>query len=169
MPRKSVPSQCKCNTTILYWIDENDPNHDPNPGDDGASPVYGPCGAETRGGNFAPGHDAKLKGVLIKLHRQGAAFNFTEGSMLVGSDPMTEALKFGWGRFLTHQPKRRVRKSRSEGGVSESPQFPKAVVVKVGRWVYNGQVLSDGRVIYQDKKGNTLETTSDKIQKGGRK
>lgn len=164
MPRKSVPSPCKCNTTIQYWIDENDPNNDPEPGADNATPVFGPCNQQTKGGNFAPGHDAKLKGLLIKLHRAGASYNFVDGDLnIIGSDPMTEALKFGWGRFLTHQPKRRVRKTRTSEGGAEAPNFPKAVTVKVGRWTYSAQQLSDGRVLYQDKKGNTLETTTDKI------
>lgn len=31
------------------------------------------CGSETKGGRFLPGHDARLKGVLLKQLREGDA------------------------------------------------------------------------------------------------
>lgn len=166
MPRKSVPTPCVCNTKVEYMVTADDfPEMEGEERDNFVDyPVYGPCGATTKGGNFAPGHDAKLKGLLIRLNRQGADYNYLEGALLIGSDPMVHASQYGWGRFLTYQPKRRVRKARTtEGGEPQRSEFPKAVEVKIGRWTYKAQQLSDGRVIYQDKKGNTLEADPSKI------
>lgn len=166
MPRKSTTRPCTCNTTVQYALTADDfPELEGEERENFAEyNVYGPCGANTRGGLFAPGHDAKLKGLLIKLRRAGQDYAYIEGSTLRHVDPLSVAMQYGWSKFITHQPKRRTRSTRSaQGNATPQAQFPKAVQVKIGRWTYNGQQLSDGRVLYQDRKGNTLEAPAGKV------
>ena len=163
MPRKSTPSPCKClavEATIVTAADFPELSEE-EVANFIEYPIYGECGEMTKGGNFAPGHDAKLKSVLIQRHRAGMDYERYEGGLLVSGSPMVVAKAFGWEKFLQHEPKRRVRKERSEK--AEGGEFPKVVRIKVGRWFYEGQLLSDGRVIYFDKKNNMQEGSKAQI------
>lgn len=134
--------------------------------------IYGQCGSVTQG-TFAPGHDAKLKGVLLKLAVRGLPYIFTDGGMLVEADPKVELANRGWIHFLAaSQAKfdRRVAaiakksdarvarkvKAAAKAAKVETPAF---TVVKIGRWEYAIQafelVANDmATVTYTDAKGN---------------
>lgn len=52
------------------------------------------CGSVTKGGKFAPGHDARLKGRLIRAHRSG------------DTTAQQQLVELGWGRFIGVEPVR---------------------------------------------------------------
>lgn len=107
------------------------------------------CGAQTRR-TFAPGHDAKLKGTLIRLHRAGLPYVRIVNGTRQEIEPMQHAKLYGWGHLLTAQAKRGVKlptekaaKATEARPVEDLPLHqPQAkangpVEVKVGRWWYD--------------------------------
>lgn len=98
---------CQCYAEFLYF---QDADHE---GDE--IPVYGPCGRTTRR-QFAIGHDAKLKSVLIRLYRAGDPYLVLQDGVLTDKDPRQVAAERGWERFLTPaKPKPEPK------GVSDTP------------------------------------------------
>lgn len=73
---------CECNTQ---------PTADPT--------VFESCGRLTKS-RFAPGHDAKLKGLLIRLALAGESYKVDNGHLVVFENPAVELQSFGWGSFL---------------------------------------------------------------------
>lgn len=84
---------CKCNTERVGGTDE--------------SPVFGPCGAQTKR-DFAPGHDARLKGLLIRLYVAGQSYQ-VKGQP--AQDPMDVARERQWGGYLTDAKVREERRA----------------------------------------------------------
>ena len=104
------------------------------------------CGGETLR-TFAPGHDARLKGFLIRAGRQGQTVK------VLGEDepisPLAAANRYGFGHMVAEGIARPVRKKAAK------KTAPKPVTAKVGRWTYEGFVSEDGTMFsYQDKQGN---------------
>lgn len=61
--------------------------------------VYAACGRLTAG-KFAPGHDAKLKGVLIKAVRAGQPYKtISAGGRVTNQDPHQVAKSHGWSKY----------------------------------------------------------------------
>lgn len=58
------------------------------------------CGAQTKGGDFVIGHDAKLKSILQKAYVAGESTVSLGDSPLSGQAPMTIAKQRGWESFL---------------------------------------------------------------------
>lgn len=156
---------CECRAVFAYNITLGDTPEALKDGDDPntlVSNVYQACGAETRR-TFAPGHDAKLKGVLINEYRAGRDYAFVDGSLLVHVDPMTKATELGWAHFLTESAPKPVKasKPKAEKATKASKQAKPGfhpVRVKIGRWVYDAAVEAEDvnalTVTYRDKKGN---------------
>lgn len=86
---------CQCYTEEQYVLGEENDGGFP-----AGVPVYGQCGRTTRR-QFAIGHDAKLKSVLIKLNRADLPYMVLQGGMLTDKDPAQVAAERGWERFLT--------------------------------------------------------------------
>lgn len=104
---------CQCNTEHLYFQDADDEN--------GEIPVYGPCGRTTRR-QFAIGHDAKLKSVLIKLNRAGHPYLVVQGGVLTDKDPRQVAADRGWERFLTPaKPKAELKAKAKKAPAKKAP------------------------------------------------
>src|SRR5688572_1368944 len=110
-PKALVP--CKCNTTQV--------------GEQNGTPVYGPCGSETRR-DFAPGHDARLKGVLIKLHVAGQDY-LVKGQ--AARKPMDVARERQWGGYLTAAAERETRRAKAKEGRDAAAAERKAEAAKV--------------------------------------
>ena len=70
---------------------------------DEKSQSYKACGRLTSG-RFAPGHDAKLKGVLIKATREGLKYYVlnADTDKVVGLDPEKVAADLGWSKYTDH-------------------------------------------------------------------
>lgn len=99
---------------------------------------------------FAPGHDARLKGFLIRAGREGNLVRTPEG----GSDqvPAKVADRFGFG-YMVREGIARPAKAKKAKKVAA----PAKVVGKVGRWTYEGTVTAGGKIFtYTDRKGNQL-------------
>jgi flagellar biosynthesis GTPase FlhF len=59
------------------------------------------CGREvSEKSNFVPGHDAKLKAILIAAHLKGAQLGVLNGGSLQTGSAMSWAEKRSWGHFL---------------------------------------------------------------------
>jgi hypothetical protein len=83
------------------------------------------CGEEA-GRDFRQGHDAKLKSALIKAHLAGE--KVTVDGRTASARTVSE--RRGWGHFLQRASERRSGGQR------------RRVSVKVGRWTYDGEVVS---------------------------
>ena len=62
--------------------------------------VHTSCGRLVKG-RFAPGHDAKLKGALIRAAVAGESFKIQDkDSKVVTKDPGEFASELGWGKYI---------------------------------------------------------------------
>lgn len=115
---------------------------------DGATTRTG-CTATTRR-TFAPGHDARLKGFLIRAGREGLLIRTPEG----GADqvPVRVAERFGFAQMV-RDGIARVAKPRKAAKTAPVT----TVRAKVGRWVYEGRVTAGGGIFsYTDRQGRNL-------------
>lgn len=103
------------------------------------------CKAVTKR-TFAPGHDARLKGFLIRAGREGLLISTPEGET---KDAMQVADKFGFG----HMVREGIARKAAPRKAKKATPAPLLVTAKVGRWVYEGK-LADGTFTYTDKQGN---------------
>lgn len=85
------------------------------PGDDKPTPHhYQPCGALTRG-TFAPGHDAKLKGALIRAAEVDMSITVhLEDGKTRKVDPHEAAKERGWSQYTDAAKERGERKAHEK-------------------------------------------------------
>ena len=124
------------------------------------------CLATTRR-TFAPGHDARLKGFLIRAGVEGHLIRTPEGGADQVADKVAERYGFGYmvregiKRGAEREMKRTVREvARS---AKKSHQTPREVTCKVGRWTYEG-IITDSptegpQFTYTNRKGVQTTTT----------
>lgn len=96
--------KCQCLSSYEMVEESND-----NPDDDTVTEikVWSHCGSTTsKRKRFKPGHDAKLKSVLIATFRAGEELHYYDGGMMVSVDPLIKAQELGWGHFMTPKPKK---------------------------------------------------------------
>lgn len=82
LPR--VLAACQCGTNHLRT-------------DDDGTLVFGQCDAKTSR-TFAPGHDARLKGLLLRLSRAGYTYVLEDGGNRVELEPTTVLASRGWDK-----------------------------------------------------------------------
>ena len=75
---------------------------------------------------FAPGHDAKLKALLISAHRKGQVVNLHRGDDIVSRTAMEWAAIRGWEQFLTFQPKPKAEPKAKAPKPEPTPWFARA-------------------------------------------
>lgn len=118
------------------------------------------CTATTRH-TFAPGHDARLKGFLIRAGRDGLHVR-TVG---LGVAHETTAVKFAERFGFAHMVRDGIARPAK---VRKAAPKPTTATAKVGRWVYTGQILSagDGSPVfrYTDRRGQVVETLRFTVQ-----
>jgi hypothetical protein len=99
---------------------------------------------------FAMGHDARLRGILIRAHLMGKQVFYVmrppNGAAVdtVPLDAMKVAQKYGWAKYLDDAVLRREGKNRE---VLQRALGSKRLI-QVGRWEYTGHVAAvyrDGR------------------------
>lgn len=131
------------------------------------------CTAKTKR-TFAPGHDAKLKGVLIRAEVAGAKVERLGAGGGVKS-PLAWAASFGFGHMVeagvalakekaeakaARKAARAAKVEVEEDNVAAEESQPGSA--KVGRWVYEGTFTHlDGQDVYftyTDKQGNLKGT-----------
>lgn len=114
---------------------------------------------------FRMGHDAKLRGKLIRAHLMGAQIvEIRDGVPAPPKAPMDIARQHGWESVLTDADARREATNRSLA----TRALRSKRLIKVGRWEYTGQVIAIRRstqgamlwdVQYVDKLGITHKLT----------
>lgn len=144
--------------------------------DDGKSGFTRPacpcgCGEYPKGKTavFAMGHDAKLRGKLIRAHLTGTEIlhvSDVSGRGVTGGEPTPVSAMFvaeghGWEEYLLEAERRRDDRNRE---VLQRTIGSKRLI-SVGRWEYTGQVMA----VYSTEKGDELEveyvTKSGEIKK----
>lgn len=118
----------------------------PNP--DGKGWIEGQCPGFTRA-RFAQGHDARLKGHLLSLHRAG-----NDGTYQ-GQNPVDVLLENKWIENA-EQANARPRPIRAKKS-SDKRQ------VKIGRFKYDVTSINGDKVTYKTPSGEEKETTADKL------
>lgn len=125
------------------------------------------CTAQTAS-TFAPGHDARLAGLLIAAGKDGTEVTSSGG---ITADPVTMSYhisdllgsKVEWALKLhaekegTKSAKQAIKAAKKELAAQAKSAAAKPVeaTAKVGRWTYAGHLLPDGTFEYEDAKGNT--------------
>lgn len=104
-PEAKPATPCSCFAEFQYQVEPED-------GTDEEFPVYGQCGRTTRN-EFAQGHDAKLKSVLIQCFRAGVDYAYIDGSILNRVDPMEVAKQRGWEHLITPAKPKKERKPKA--------------------------------------------------------
>lgn len=104
---------CKCNTERVGGTDD--------------APIFGPCGAQTKR-DFAPGHDARLKGLLIRLHVLGQDYQ-VKGQP--ARKPLDVAKERQWGGYLTAAADRDSRRSVAKANRAAAAAERKAEAAQV--------------------------------------
>lgn len=138
------------------------------------------CGQQPEGRNakFRMGHDARLKGILIRAHATRTPINRNgkvTTALALAAEYDTD--KFSWTAMvkdaaaaIQNRPaatKRSATKPAKKAAAKKAPAkaaASKTVQVKIGRWTYEGVVTggeANGKVIvrYTDSKGQTKEVT----------
>ena len=122
------------------------------------------CNAVTKR-TFAPGHDARLKGFLIRAGVEGLLISTPEGG--AEQSPERVADRFGFGKMVTegvNRGKAREWAKATKVAAKPAPKVaaPVTVTAKVGRWEYRGVILAagDGSPVfrYTNAKGVTTDT-----------
>lgn len=123
------------------------------------------CHATTKR-TFAPGHDARLKGFLI---RNGAEGNLVRVGDDVNTSAQAVADQFGFGYMVAEGIKKAAERlfkatlRETVKAAKKSHETPKQVTCKVGRWTYEG-VITDSpmhgpQFTYTTAKGVQTTTT----------
>lgn len=112
------------------------------------------CNAQTAR-TFAPGHDARLKGNLIRWAVLG--YEIRVGGVTKSAEGWAEG--FGFGYMVAAGIKRSADRAaaKAEKRVRKAV-LPAIVTAKVGRWTYEGTV-NNGTFRYLDKQDVMRETT----------
>lgn len=99
---------------------------------------------------FCMGHDARLRGILIRAHLMGVSIRYHMGGTLSEpTDPLMIAEQYHWKSYLDAAVLRREGKSREVlRGALKSERL-----VRVARWEYTGQVVA----VYRTKNVDMYE------------
>ena len=101
---------------------------------------------------FAPGHDARIAGLLQIAARMGGEASIEEGGLLITASPVglaTSYLSEALAAKVAYVPKPRTPKAKVTKSVETQ-----TVTAKVGRWEYPGTVDADGEFHYEAKDGS---------------
>lgn len=125
------------------------------------------CTATTKR-TFAPGHDARLKGFLIRAGVEGLLIRTPEG----GADQVADKVadRFGFGGMVRDGIERGAKKAfertlrATVKSAKKSHETPKKVTARIGRWTYEGTVTDSPewgpQFTYTNRKGVQLTTTT---------
>lgn len=108
--------------------------------------------------NFAPGHDARLKGFLIRAGREGHQIKVL--GIRKPISPVEAASTYGFAGMVADGIDRRPRQ-RTVATVEHGAPVT-ATTAKVGRWTYEGEIRKDDSGTdwfhYKDGRGSTRKT-----------
>ena len=147
---------CTCSTVVILA--------------DNGDEITTNCKATTKR-TFAPGHNARLKGFLIRAGVEGNLVTFEGSGMNITAQAMAESFGFGYmvAAGIALGAKRAFAKmiQDTKKSAKKSHQTPKKVSAKVGRWTYEGVISDDPmhgpKFTYTNAKG--VQTTTTKFTK----
>ena len=100
------------------------------------------CGERPKGkkATFAMGHDARLRGILIRAHLTDTpvVYDYAKPGSRTAHEAMDLAAVHGWERYLEEAVERREDSNREVLAKAVGHQR----LVRVGRWEYTGQVVA---------------------------
>lgn len=118
---------------------------------------------------FAPGHDAKLKSLLINAKRtgRGAAVKRDNGVLTHFSSAESAAGEYGFYSMVANAgtakapADRKAKASKAEAPAEPvAPAAPALTTIKVGRWTYGATInRATGRATYRNGKGVEVSTS----------
>jgi hypothetical protein len=102
-----------------------------------------PCGCDDipsgLKANFCMGHDARLRGILIRAHLMGVRIRYYMGDVLGDPTPAEDiATQYHWRSYLDGAVMRREGKNREVLRRALNSER----LIQVGRWQYTGQVAA---------------------------
>jgi hypothetical protein len=113
---------------------------------------------------FAPGHDAKFKGLMQVALRFGGDASIRDGGLLISTGPVELTMKVA-PKLVDHvtrpvaAPKPRSAKAKAKA--AKAAAAPVVIKAKVGRWEYEGTIdKTTGNFIYTDAKGKSKMTSA---------
>ena len=118
---------------------------------------------------FAPGHDARLKGFLIKLGAQGVEVTRAEGGLSITGDAAKAAEGYGFAHMVASGIERAHAKAKEKAERAAARAAAKekgtdssdTVKAKVGRATYEGRIEGD-EFVYEVK-GAERRTTKHEL------
>lgn len=136
---------CACSSFVAYTENDNE--------------FTTSCTAQTAR-TFAPGHDARLKGNLIRWAVLG--YEIRVGDVTKSAEGWAES--FGFGYMVTAGIRRAADRAATKAAkrikkatkVEAAPE-PTIFEAKVGRWTYEGYLVGS-EFVYINKAGETLRT-----------
>ncbi len=140
------------------------------------------CGEKPIGVNrtFRMGHDARLRGVLIRAHITGTEVAVVKGGLIISGPALTEAANLGWDGYLIEAAQReadrkanRVNRANKQvlANAVSGPRVGDSKLIRVGRWDYTGNVVAvwdNGDTVeyeYVTKSGAIKHHTEKKAEK----
>ena len=181
---------CECQRyEIETWTGEVPDGADPG---DYAMYTSTGCGQDTTR-TFAPGHDAKLKSLLIQAGADGDTVRRDEGGVYVSTSAMGVAGHYGFEHQVAAGIKRaqakaeakankQMAKAQAKAAKATAPKTPKAAnraaraaaakplvagtTIKVGRWTYKDAIVNpaDNSAEYTSANGETKTAEAGKYQ-----
>lgn len=111
-------------------------------------------------GKFQPGHDARLKGILIRAQAAGAQVEILNGndsglfSTAAQAAAQFSTSKVAWSKMVADRGEALKVKVESKPKKAAASKGPKTEKIKIGRWEYEAVVESVG----QDGTGYKIQT-----------
>lgn len=141
------------------------------------------CGASTTR-VFAPGHDAKLKSLLIWAGARDYSVRYTVDGIASIADATVHAAKFDFSYMVQNGIKRELAKAQERADARAERDAKKAaapakrerkakraaakqateVTIKVGRWVYPATIDESNNATYTTSAGETKTAPEGKYQ-----
>ena len=143
------------------------------------------CGGKPNGKNrvFRQGHDARLKGILIRAGATGNSVTTVTNGKATTETAATIAKRFGFagqvaagiereqGKAKAREAReasraaaaaeRKAKKNTAKGGGGSGPKKGDRFPVKVGRWTFEGEIVKVSKGVatlqYEKKDGTVME------------
>jgi len=128
------------------------------------------CAASTTR-DFAPGHDAKLKALLIRAGVEDLSVRINKGGVVhvttaedaAAAFPfaymVTNGIKNGKEKAAAQAARKADRAARKEAAATKAPRARKAKVteatIKIGRWTYEAKIDASSNATYTTSGGQT--------------
>lgn len=139
--------------------------------DDGACPCGCLSKPKGKGSTFAMGHDARLRGKLIRAHLMGFKVARIVAGKVHEESALVQAARHGWEWALEDAERKEMdrvqdqlrRANRDVLAKATGPQIGHRRLIKVGRWEHTGQIMA----LYHIEDGDGPEVELEYVTKKG--